>query len=205
MSADGTGNKWTHRPFWEFLARNGYDPSAIRTKIEDAFVTTIIASREVFLEQVTHRLSFEVFGLDVMLDSAGNVYVLEVNVTPALGTSSGLDLFVKGPLVQDFFNMALIPKPGEAATKLEGLLLGDDADVIDCIGICEFELARERAGAFRCIYPTAERIASHGPLLLARTHADLALERWLAMGEQERYAYLEQTYPRLIAALSLSE
>jgi hypothetical protein len=205
MAADGTGNKWTHRPFWEFLTRNGYDPAEIRTKIEDAFVTTVIASREVFLEQVTHRRSFEVFGLDVMLDSAGNVYVLEVNVTPALGTSSGLDLFVKGPLVRDFFNMALIPKPGEAAAKLEGVLLGHDEDVIDCIAICEFEFARENAGAFRCIYPTVERIASHGPLLLAKTHADLALERWLATGEQERFAYLEETYPRLIRALSLSK
>jgi hypothetical protein len=205
MEQDGTGNKWTHRPFWEWLGGNGFDPNAIRAKIEDALVTTIIASREVFLAQTTHRLSFEVFGFDVMLDADGNVYILEVNVTPALGTSSGLDLFVKGPLVRDFFNLALIPKPGEAATKLEACLAGDNQEVIDYIAICEYELAQANAGAFRCIYPTVERIASHGPTLATRTPPDQALERWLGMNDDERAAYLEDGFPQLENALDLSK
>jgi hypothetical protein len=140
-----------------------------------------------------------------MLDSDGNVYILEVNVTPALGTSSGLDLFVKGPLVRDLFNMALIPKPSEATAKLEGLLTGDDQTLIDYIAICEYELAKGNAGKFRCIYPTPERVATHGALLAARKASDQAVERWLAMNDEQKIAYLEEGYPRLIEALSLSK
>jgi hypothetical protein len=205
LAQDGTGNKWTHAPFWEWLGRNRFDPNDIRRKIEDALVTTIIASREVLLAQVTHRHSFEVFGFDVMLDSIGSIYILEVNVTPALGTSSGLDMAVKGPLVRDLFNMALIPKPGEASAKLEGCLMGEDQEAIEFIAICEHEFAKANAGGFRCIYPTAERVISHGPLLASKTPGDLALERWLAIDERARVEYLEAKYPGFIAALSLSE
>jgi hypothetical protein len=205
LEEDGTGSKWTHRPFWQWLNENGFESNSIKSKIEDAFVTTIIASREVFMGQSTHRLSFEVFGFDVMLDSDGNISILEVNVTPALGTSSHLDLAVKGPLVKDLFNMALIPKPGEAETKLEGLLLSEDQRVIDFIAVCEFEMSKGSGGGFRCIYPTIERIDSLGGLLMMKTGADLAIEGWLRMNEMERNGYLEDGYQRLIEALKLSE
>jgi hypothetical protein len=201
MANDGTGNKWTHRPFWEWLMSQGFDSSVVQRKIEDAFVTTVIASRDIFLAQPTHRLSFEVFGFDVMLDEEANVYILEVNVTPALGTSSGLDLAVKGPLVRDLFNMALIPKPGIANTTVEGVLRGGDQELIDFISICEYELAKINGGGFRCIYPTAPRLVSHAPLLATKTPGDEALEFWLRINDEERARYLEAGFSRLLDAV----
>jgi tubulin polyglutamylase TTLL5 len=199
---DGLGSQWTHRPFWEFLLQSGRDPEAIRRQIDDHLVTTIIAARDVFLTQKDHRRSFEVFGFDIMLDADANVYILEVNVTPALGTSSGLDLLVKGPLVRDFFNIALVPKPGEAASKVEGLFLTDD-DNVDVVAICEFEIAARRAGGFRCIYPTPDRITTHGPLLARKTKLDEVLETWIRHNQDKKMAFMKERYAGVLVALGL--
>jgi hypothetical protein len=150
MERDGTGSKWTHRPFWPWLHENGFDPDEIRTKIEDAFVTVIISARETFMQQRNHRLSFEIFGFDVMLDDAGNLFILEVNVTPAMGTSSKLDLCVKGPVSRDLFNMALVPKPDGLSEKVEQIL-SDSAKArsAEVVVIAEYELAEARKGGYR--------------------------------------------------------
>ncbi|OHT00534.1 Tubulin-tyrosine ligase family protein [Tritrichomonas foetus] len=205
LSQDGTGNKWTHRPFWPWLKEQGFDPDDIRKKIEDAFVTVIIASREVFMTQLNHRLSFELFGFDVMLDDKGEIYILEVNVTPALGTSSQLDYFVKSPVVRDIFNMSLLPKEvdDETITKLYQLFVEESETPAAAIAaIYEYELTQKRLGMFRCIYPTAERVESHGPLLERRTKLDEALESWLKMNEDEKSKYLQENAPAFFKLFS---
>jgi len=50
--------------------------------------------------------SYELFGIDVLLDSALRPWLLEVNISPSLHSSSPLDLAVKGPLVRELFNLA---------------------------------------------------------------------------------------------------
>ena len=192
MEKDGTGNKWTHRPFWPFLESIGQDPQLIKKEIEDAFVTTIIAARERFMEQSNHRVSFELFGFDVMLDDTGKVYILEVNVTPAMGTSSQLDRWVKGPVLKDLYNTSLIPLDTPAEVKLEELLIEGKDEDIEFISIAEYEIAQQRLGGYRCIYPTVERIETHAPLLVKRTKADLALEKWLKMTDSEKSAFLDE-------------
>jgi hypothetical protein len=199
LDRDGTGNKWTHRPFWQFLKdETCFDPSEVREEIEDAFVSVIISARDTFLQQTNHRISFEVFGFDVMLDADGCVSILEVNVTPAMGTSSKLDLFVKGPVVRDLYNLALIPYPSDAQTKLEGILKAEsDQELIDTIAISEYELCQRRLGGFRCIYPTPNRVKTHSPLLTKRTPCDEALERWIALREAVRSELLGPRIDRL--------
>jgi hypothetical protein len=191
LSQDGTGNKWTHRPFWSFLESRGMNAAEIRQKIEEAFVIVILSARETFMEQRNHRFAFELFGFDVMLDATGNIYILEVNVTPAMGTSSKLDLFVKGPVLRDLFNLALVPRPSEAHSRVEQVLVkNQNRDDIDFIHIAEYEIAQRRLGMFRCIYPTADRIKTLGPLMEHKTKGDLALERWVMMDEDARRVYI---------------
>jgi hypothetical protein len=192
LARDGTGNKWTHGPFWRFLRdETPFNPDAVRSEIESAFVSVIISARETFLKQSNHRVPFVVFGFDVMLDGEGNVSILEVNVTPAMGTSSRLDLFVKGPVVRDLYNLALIPRPSDAEIKLEEILKsGTNQNLIDTIVISEYVLGQRRLGGFRCIYPTPDRVRTHGGLLAKHTTRDQALERWLAMGEPAQAEWL---------------
>jgi hypothetical protein len=169
------------------------DASEIRNKIEEAFVIVILSARETFMQQRAHRSSFELFGFDVMLDAAGNIYILEVNVTPAMGTSSKLDLFVKGPVLRDLFNIALVPKLSESHTRIEQVLKKNESQKdIDFIHIAEYEMVQRRLGMFRCIYPTPDRIKNLSHLMENKTRADVALEEWLLMTEKDRAEYIRQ-------------
>jgi hypothetical protein len=201
LSRDGTGNKWTHRPFWPFLESVGFDPADIKKKIDDAFVIVIMAARETFMEQKSHRFSFEVFGFDVMLDARGNIYVLEVNVTPAMGTSSKLDLFVKGPVLRDLFNLALIPKTSESHAKVERILeKNQKPEAMDFIHIAEYEVALRRAGQYRCIYPTKERVKEMARSI-EKSRADLALEEWVCADEGKRATILQTKGAKFLEAM----
>jgi tubulin polyglutamylase TTLL5 len=203
IERDGTGNKWTHAPFWKFLHDAHYDVAKKRKEIDDAFVSVIIAAREAFLEQKAHRLSFELFGFDVMLDDTGKVYVLEVNVTPAMGTSSSLDRWVKEPVVRDLYNAALIPTPGDAEERAEAIARsGKCPDAADFVAVCEYELAAARLGGFRCIWPTPGRAKSHGRMLVRPTRADMVLEKWVAMAEPAKATWLANGLPTFIRAIS---
>ena len=198
ISKDGEGNKWSHRPFWPWLEAHGFNAEEIRKKIEDCFVTTIMASRETFRKQEDLRSSFELFGFDVMLSKEGEVHILEVNVSPAMGTSSELDMFIKAPLVRDLFNIALIPYPSEQCDLIEGIMEErKDEESCAAISICEYEEAQKRLGGFHCIYPTKERIETHKIYMEKPEAEDKALERWILMSEEEKGKYMSELLSHL--------
>lgn len=192
LSEDGKGNKWSHVPFWPWIAEQGFNVEEIRNKINDAFVTTIMASREVFRKQDNQRESFELFGFDVILSKTGDIHILEVNVSPALGTSSNLDMAIKSPLVKDLFNIALVPQPSPEEEFVEELMLDRTDDKSCCaIAIVEYEMALRRLGGFTCIYPTKERIESHKKYMFYPEFEDEALEKWINYNDAEKQKYLK--------------
>jgi tubulin polyglutamylase TTLL4 len=65
IANDGTGNKWSHRPFWPYLAEHGFDPEKIKSLIDDAIVQTIIAATRSLRSQRNAEVSYELFGFDV--------------------------------------------------------------------------------------------------------------------------------------------
>uniref|UniRef100_A0A182T027 Tubulin polyglutamylase TTLL4 n=1 Tax=Anopheles maculatus TaxID=74869 RepID=A0A182T027_9DIPT len=54
---------------------------------------------------------YELFGIDVLLDSELVPWLLEVNISPSLHSASSLDLCVKGPLVKALFNTVMYQVP----------------------------------------------------------------------------------------------
>lgn len=179
---DGKGNKWSHAPFWTWLESNGYDVQRIRSKIEDSILTLVMASREVFRNQANTRESFELFGFDVFLSDKEEVTILEVNVSPALGTSSQLDMHIKAPLVRDIFNLTLIPHASEATSCAEEILAKYESDEFrKAMSVCEYELAQKRLGDFKCIYPTKERIRTHEKFLENVELEDQALRDYILL------------------------
>lgn len=218
IEKDGTGNKWSHHPFWPYLEQQGFNVEEIKKKIEDAFVQVIIAAHKTFKEQPNHRNAFEMFGFDVMLDENQNIYILEVNVTPALGTSSELDRYIKTPLVKDIFNLALIPKTESqsALLKVETLMnnlnLNQEDEnnnngesmsdmqkqkLRDVIVVCEYEMAKLREGDFHCIWPTQERWDQMKDLLECKTENDEMLAKWITMSEEEQKTFLDDRFAEL--------
>ncbi len=63
----------------------------------------------------------ELFGFDVILDENLKPWIVEVNISPSLHSSSPLDVSVKGQMISDLFNLAgfMLPNPKELA-KSEG-------------------------------------------------------------------------------------
>lgn len=201
IEKDGTGNKWSHNPFWPLLESMGFNVPEIKRKIEDAFTQVIIAAHKTFKEQENHRNAFELFGFDVMLDNDQNIYILEVNVTPALGTSSELDRFIKMPLVKDFLNIALIPKIQceKETQRVEDLMRNseesaDKKKLRDVVSVCEYELAQMKEGGFHCIWPTPDRCKQMGELLEAKTENDEMLAKWISMNDEEKRAFLNENF-----------
>jgi hypothetical protein len=198
VAADGTGSKWSHVPFWPFLDSLGYDIGRIKNDIDGAVVTVIAAGRSSLLAQKNHRCSFEMWGFDILLDADGRIHVLEVNISPALGTSSSLDLHIKAPLVTDFFNLALIPKANAFSERVDGIFgVAEKRELAQFVAVLEMELADEAKGAFRRIYPTVERAKTHAKFLDEVTVFDKALARFLRMDAEKQMAYYRKMMSEL--------
>lgn len=49
---------------------------------------------------------FELLGFDILVDTALNPWLLEVNLSPSLSCDSELDRTIKSNLISDLFNLA---------------------------------------------------------------------------------------------------
>ena len=167
IEEDGKGNKWSHKPFWPFLESQGFNIQEIKEKIENSIIIVLMASRSKLMDQPNHQQSFELFGFDIMIDKFGNIFILEINVSPSLGVPSKLDLEIKGPLIKDFYNISLIP------IKETFIELNNEIKIIN-----EFELSNNRLGSFKCIYPIKNKINLFEKYMNYTTN-DLILNKYL--------------------------
>ena len=107
---DGTGSKWSLTALKNALRAQGIDDHSIWRKIEDICIKTVI-SAEPFMFQamkanVPHRDNcFELLGFDILIDSALEPWLIEVNLSCSLGCDSTLDQRVKSTLVADLFTL----------------------------------------------------------------------------------------------------
>jgi tubulin polyglutamylase TTLL4 len=105
------GFKWSLAAFKRWLSEREGNEKTEETfrKIHDLCVKTMIAAESEITPNV-HRIvayrtnCFELFGLDVILDSSLTPHLLEVNVSPSLMGSSPLDRRIKGMLLADIFH-----------------------------------------------------------------------------------------------------
>ena len=187
LSKDGTGNKWSHRPFWPYLAEHGFNPDEIKSRIDDAIAQTIIAAVRSFRSQRNAEVSYELFGFDVMLDAEGKVYILEVNISPAMGTSSELDRVIKTPLNIDLFNMINLPMPN---SKLSVLDVPENTPSQKYLLLHQYEETLAKRGDFRPVFPTKERADFYK--MMTMTDNDETLSKYVVLDEAERIKKLEK-------------
>ncbi|KAK2952131.1 putative Tubulin polyglutamylase TTLL4 [Blattamonas nauphoetae] len=121
---DGDGTKWS---FMQLLLYIYFvlhcNPLTVIHRIQDVLTKAIISSIPTF-----HKVSsflpfdspcsgFELFGVDVLLDSNLRPYILEFNTSPSLQSTSALDMRLKQAMLVDLLNMVGIPSMGIPGRK----------------------------------------------------------------------------------------
>jgi hypothetical protein len=129
---EAQGHKWTLKTLWRHFDAEGIDHSVIWEKIKDLMIKTVISAESsmvnLFQNNVASRYScFELFGFDILLDSRLKPWLIEVNISPSLHSSSSLDLDVKSPLATEVFNMARYHIPNRLRVK-------DQVDIAEKMG-----------------------------------------------------------------------
>lgn len=115
------GHKWTLKSLWRHFEAEGIDHSAVWEKVKDLMIKTVISAESpinnAFNQNVASRYScYELFGFDILLDSKLKPWLIEVNISPSLHSSSSLDLDVKSPLTTEVFDMARYHIPSKMKT-----------------------------------------------------------------------------------------
>lgn len=110
------GHKWTISKLLEYLSTQGVNTKVLWRDLETLVIKTMIACEPPITELCTENMNnryncYELFGVDVLLDNKLKPWLLEVNISPSLHSSSPLDEYVKGPLVQSMFNMVQFQLP----------------------------------------------------------------------------------------------
>lgn len=89
----------------------GLDDRLLFCKIEDLIIKTIISGEHV-INNATDMFCpfprtncFEMFGFDVLIDGKLEPWLLEVNLTPALGCDTPLDQKIKSNAIADLFTL----------------------------------------------------------------------------------------------------
>jgi len=122
------GHKWSVQALWTYLEQErGVDVKALWDTLVDLVIKTIISGESAISQLTSANLasrycSYELFGIDVLFDENLKPWLLEVNISPSLHSSSPLDLAVKGPLVQDLMNMAGYQIPNKLSSQVQSEL-----------------------------------------------------------------------------------
>ncbi|RZC39534.1 tubulin polyglutamylase TTLL4-like, partial [Asbolus verrucosus] len=105
------GHKWTITKLLEYLGKQGVDTKVLWRNLQQLVIKTIITGEapihQLCEENMLSRYNcYELFGVDILLDENLKPWLLEVNISPSLHSSSPLDAHVKGPMVQMLFDLA---------------------------------------------------------------------------------------------------
>ncbi|XP_075238158.1 uncharacterized protein LOC142334209 isoform X2 [Lycorma delicatula] len=122
------GHKWTLKALWAYLEKEkGVDVNRLWAHMVDLVIKTMISGESSITQlsraHLTSRYcSYELFGVDILLDQDLKPWLLEVNISPSLHSSTPLDMAVKGPMVQDLMNIAGYQIPNKLSAAQQEML-----------------------------------------------------------------------------------
>jgi tubulin polyglutamylase TTLL4 len=107
---DETASKWNLAQLSRYFERQGIEYTQVFSRVKDVIIKSLI-SVEPHIYNTTARLTkhrnvcFELFGFDILLDKNLKPWLLEVNISPSLSSSSALDKKIKTVLLCDTLNL----------------------------------------------------------------------------------------------------
>ncbi|KAK0179246.1 hypothetical protein PV327_008053 [Microctonus hyperodae] len=102
----GAGSKWSFRQLRRYMNQSGFQDWFLWQRIA-SLVTLTILSQTAGIPESSN--CFEFFGFDVLIDANLKPWLLEVNLSPALGNDCEVDFEVKKPLLHDLFDLLGLP------------------------------------------------------------------------------------------------
>eukprot|EP01043_Picozoa_sp_COSAG02_P033661 COSAG02_NODE_2309_length_9170_cov_10.752508_2_plen_785_part_00 len=105
-----SGSKWSLKAFRRYLREvRGIDDGKVWASIKDTVVRTYLACESKVYTQVklhgAEGKCYEVWGVDVLLDENLTAWLIEVNTSPSLSSSSPIDKKIKVEMLQGVFNI----------------------------------------------------------------------------------------------------
>ncbi|XP_046665565.1 probable tubulin polyglutamylase TTLL2 [Homalodisca vitripennis] len=102
----GAGCKWNLRQLRHYLHQAGLKDWLLWQRISSLVVLTVASQ----LHGIPPSNNcFEFYGFDVLIDSSLRPWLLEVNLSPALGRDCDVDAAVKKPMLHDMFDLLGLP------------------------------------------------------------------------------------------------
>eukprot|EP00039_Didymoeca_costata_P006946 m.94882 g.94882 ORF g.94882 m.94882 type:complete len:1032 (+) comp13464_c2_seq1:103-3198(+) len=106
------GHKWGLLALFRYLEREkGVNTDSVWKAMCDVIIKTMIAADGTINSAIKancaqRSMCHELFGFDIMLDADLKPWLIEVNISPSLHSSSQLDHEIKGKMIRDVFNLA---------------------------------------------------------------------------------------------------
>lgn len=211
---DEAGSKWSIQALRKYLRGNGIDDNALWERIADLVTKTIISVDGTMNTLMKTLVSskggscFELFGFDVMIDENLKPWLIEVNTSPSLSSSSPIDKVIKNNVITDLFNMVgfvsydrkehmnllaenrrlrllgLSSRRSSLKTRrslpaLNSLEEFHNLTLEDMQVIHETEDEHNRRGNFDIIFPTLENVDKFSVLFECQRYRNIVLSLWL--------------------------
>lgn len=178
---DAKPSKWSLKQLKEHIIETGYDWEQVQSEIRDVIIKTIISIEPHVVNGLNNYArgryqNFELYGFDVMLDSSLKPWIIEVNVSPSLSSSSPFDKSVKSKLICDAlttvgfqpYNRSVAQKETEKeiASRLRGGLKSDKKQKDEDLDmLAHFVEEDYRSGSFNRIFPLDYNISYYAEFL----------------------------------------
>lgn len=217
-------SKWSLPFFLNYLEKvEKINVQNLMSEIHRVICATVIAGecaiKKYHRRLIRHRhTSYEMYGLDILLDENLNPYIMEVNISPAMsGLDSSLDYQIKWRLMHELLRVARIiecnvyendPCPGireiEKAcdhscdpVRMKQVVEGKvdpwkKPSFRDLMIVRDFVEESERKGGFSRIFPKRKNFEKFLPCFENIEYDDKVFLDWIKMSNDERMAAIRR-------------
>jgi tubulin polyglutamylase TTLL4 len=204
------GQKISLQELYENLSERGIDVRCLKERMERVVAITMLSAaptiRKQHQQMILHRSSsFELFGLDVLVDEDLNCWIMEVNVSPSMsGRDSELDRFQKTEIMAELFNMVRlvdcdpdIVKPCEPLEKYDaawrksiieakGAVDWDRPSFAGMANVRDFLEEKRLVKRFKRIFPKRKTLDELLVWFKGMGYCDKSFIEWIKLKNHER-------------------
>ncbi len=176
------GNDWSLFVFKNYYERQGKNYTLLWTKIKDIVIKSFIFLTEDpinYEKYIKEKKLHQIWGLDILVDSNGIPWLLEMNGNnPMLNSIDKMDLVVKSELMKDMWNIIGV----EPYSHVKEPKLLDDVFIYSNLteelvdrSLCEFE--RAKGSRLERIFPIKDNIEYYKKFIKKPSNEDFLLWR----------------------------